>query len=76
VRKGELKICYWNIAGLFKKCEETWDYLEKFHILGLTETLVDEQKWKKMKNRLVGMRTRKEGEKQKGKSKRRNYNSS
>jgi len=54
MRKGGLKICYWNIAGLFKKCEETWDYLEKFDILGLTETLVDEEKWKKMKNRLAG----------------------
>jgi len=22
-KKGELKICFWNVAGLFKKCEET-----------------------------------------------------
>lgn len=26
-------ICFWNIAELFNKCEETWEYLEDFDIV-------------------------------------------
>lgn len=43
-------ICYWNIAGLLNKCDEMWDYLEGFDIVGLIETWVDEEKWEKIKN--------------------------
>lgn len=31
------KICFWNIAGIRNKCEETWKYLEQFDVIGLTE---------------------------------------
>lgn len=37
-RDKEIKLCFWNIAGLVNKCEEMWDYLEKFDIVRLTET--------------------------------------
>jgi hypothetical protein len=40
------------VAGLANKCEETWEYLEEFDILGLTETWVDEEGWKKMENKV------------------------
>lgn len=50
--KGGLKMCFWNIAGLLNKCEETWDYLEKFDIVGLTETWVDIERWQSIENKL------------------------
>ncbi|KAG5320900.1 CL049 protein, partial [Acromyrmex heyeri] len=36
------------------KCEETWEYLEGFDIVGLveTKTWIDEERWEKIKNRL------------------------
>lgn len=40
------------VAGLLNKCEETWKYLEGFDILGLTETWIDEEGWKKIKGRV------------------------
>ncbi|TGZ50575.1 hypothetical protein DBV15_11466, partial [Temnothorax longispinosus] len=30
-----LRICFWNVAGLINKCEEAWDYLENFDVIGL-----------------------------------------
>lgn len=47
-----MRICCWNVAGLMNKFEETWDYLEKFDMIGLTETWVDEEKWKKIRIRV------------------------
>ncbi|XP_070162472.1 golgin subfamily A member 6-like protein 22 [Polyergus mexicanus] len=38
--------------GITNKCEETWEYLEEFDIIGLTETWVEEGTWKKISNRL------------------------
>ena len=49
---GGLRIGFWNVAGLVNKCEEAWDYLESFDILGLTETWVDEEGWKKMADKV------------------------
>lgn len=34
------------------KCEETWDYLERFDIVGLTETWMEEEAWRKMCNKV------------------------
>lgn len=45
-------MCFWNVAGLLNKCEETWDYLEKFDILGLTETWVDTERCQSIENKL------------------------
>lgn len=52
IDKGELKICFWNVAGLQNKCEETWEYLDRFDVLGLTETWMEEG-WKKIKGRVL-----------------------
>lgn len=51
MRRG-VRICFWNIAGGLNKCEETWKYLERFDIIGLTETWIEEKKWKKMESNL------------------------
>lgn len=48
-----MRICCWNVAGLMNKFEETWDYLEKFDMIGLTETWVDEEKWEKIRIRVT-----------------------
>lgn len=50
--EGGLKMCFWNVAGLLNKCEETWNYLEKFNVLGLTETWVDTERWQSIENKL------------------------
>lgn len=39
IDKAELKICFWNVVGLQNKCEKTWEYLDGFDVLGLTETV-------------------------------------
>lgn len=43
-RERELKICFWNVAGLRHLCENTWEYLEGFDVIGLTETWLKEEK--------------------------------
>lgn len=52
--KGErrVKIYFWNVAGLENKCEETWEYLESFDTLGLTETWMDEGAWNRIKSKI------------------------
>lgn len=47
----ELKIYFWNVAGLLHLCEETWEYLEKFDVIGLTETWIEDEGWKKIKGK-------------------------
>lgn len=37
---------------MLNKCEETWRYLEKFDIVGLTETWLEEESWKRLENKL------------------------
>jgi len=34
----EIRIVFWNIAGLKKKERKFWDYVEKFDIIGRCET--------------------------------------
>lgn len=47
-----MKICFWNIAGLKNKCEETWEYMENFDIIGLTETWMGSEAWRKIQEKL------------------------
>lgn len=42
-----MRLCFWNVSGLSNKCEETWKYLERFDVLGFTETYG----WKKRTER-------------------------
>lgn len=51
-KSGGLKICFWNVAGLMHLCEETWEYLDQFDVIGLTETWIEEESWKKLKNKM------------------------
>lgn len=45
-------MCFWNIAGVTNKDEETWEYLSNFEVVGLQETWVEEDKWEKIKDKL------------------------
>ena len=47
-----MKICFWNIAGVANKDEDTWKYLENFDVIGLVETWLEEEKWKRLKEKM------------------------
>lgn len=52
-----MRICFWSIARVLNKCEETWRYLEEFDIIGLTETWLEEESWKRLENKLLNKYT-------------------
>lgn len=52
LKKKKLKICFWNVAGVMNKEEDIWRYLEEFVLIGLIKTWLEEEKWKKMKNKM------------------------
>lgn len=43
---------FWNVAGIKKKKREFWNYLERFDVIGLCETWLEEKKWVKMEKLL------------------------
>lgn len=49
-RKDKVKIIFWNIAGMKKKGKEFWDYIERFDVIGLCETWIEEEEWEKIKS--------------------------
>lgn len=51
-KKEMMRIYFRNAAGLLNKDNETWEYLSKFTFLGITETWIEEGKWKKIKRGL------------------------
>lgn len=51
-KNRSLKLCFWKIAGLWSKCEDTWNYLEQFDAIGLTETWMKEGTWTKISNKV------------------------
>lgn len=42
-KKGNIKIGFWNIAGINNKDAEFWEYITTFDIIGLTETWAEEK---------------------------------
>lgn len=44
-------MCFWNIAGLINKCEETWEYIKHFDIIELTEIWIKMETWKSYKRK-------------------------
>ena len=51
-RKKGLKLCFWNIAGVGKKSRDVWRYLEKFDVVGLVETWLEQKSEEKLKSKL------------------------
>ncbi|CAD6222085.1 GSCOCG00011712001-RA-CDS, partial [Cotesia congregata] len=49
---GGIRLIFWNVAGIRNKDKEFWEFLERFDVIRLTETWVEEKDWDVMKNRL------------------------
>jgi len=47
-----IRICFWKTAKLMNKCEKIWKYLEKFDIVGLMESWIKEETWKKIRHEM------------------------
>jgi len=45
-------LVFWNVAGIQNKDRDFWDYLEKFDVIGLCETWIEEREWGSLKLRL------------------------
>jgi len=52
VYKKAIGLVFWNVAGVKSKDRDFWDYLEKFYVIGLCETWIDEREWGSLKLRL------------------------
>jgi hypothetical protein len=53
--KGEneqIRIVFWNVAGIKNKEDEFWKYLEEFDVVGLVETWVEEKGWERLESRM------------------------
>jgi hypothetical protein len=53
--KGEseqIRIVFWNVAGIKNKEDEFWKYLGEFDVVGLVETWVDEKAWERLERKM------------------------
>ena len=48
-KKKNIRIGFWNVAGLRKKDNYFWDFIAEYDIIGLTETWIEEKTWDKWK---------------------------
>lgn len=48
----KIKVVFWNISGLANKDEEFWKTVERWYIIFLSETWVENKDWDKIKNKL------------------------
>lgn len=50
--KQKIRGLVWNVAGLWRKEEDFWEFLKDYEVIGLTETWVDEAGWGKLYEKL------------------------
>ena len=50
--RREMKVGFWNVAGLKSKDEDVWKELQSWDVVGLTEMWVEEKDWEKVRGRL------------------------
>lgn len=48
----EVKILFWNVAGVFNKDREFWKYIKKYDFISLCETWIEEGSWNNLKKRM------------------------
>lgn len=48
----KIKIGFWNVFGL-KKNKQFWNYIEKFDIIGMVETFIEEKHWNELEKRIL-----------------------
>ena len=50
--KENVKVIFWNVAGIMNKGNDFWTFIEKFDVVNLLETWVEENTWRKIKGKL------------------------
>lgn len=72
-RRGERRCIFWNVAGMWNKDSNFWQYIEEFDLVNLTETWLEQKGWEILKERLAKTHVWKckwaTGEKGKGRAK-------
>jgi len=54
-RRGEeLRVGFWNVAGVRGKDEEFWERIKEWDVVGLVETWIEEGEWEKWKGKVSG----------------------
>lgn len=48
-RRGDWRVCFWNVAGLKNKDRNFWRGLDRWEVIVLLETWVEERGWEKIK---------------------------
>lgn len=51
--RNDISVIFWNVAGLKNKYLEFWKGLEKWDIMVLMETWVEEKEWGKIRSKLL-----------------------
>lgn len=49
VQGRNVKILFWNIAGITRKEKDFYDYLKEYDVIGLVETWLEEKDWGKIR---------------------------
>jgi len=53
-RREELRVDFWNVAGVREKDEKFWERIKEWDVVGLVETWIEEREWEKWKGRVSG----------------------
>ena len=48
----ELKIGFWNVAGISGKDEDFWERIEEWDVVGMVETWIEQKDWEKIKKKM------------------------
>ena len=51
-KERNIRIIFWNVAGITNKDEDFWEYLKEYEIIVLIETWTEEREWEKRKEGL------------------------
>lgn len=54
-RREGIKLCFWNITGVWNKSKNVWRYLESYDVVGLVglvETWLEQKSEEKLKSKL------------------------
>jgi len=51
-RKEELKIGFWNVAGVKGKDEDFWEKIREWDVIGMMETWIEECDWEKWEEKV------------------------
>ncbi|XP_070526965.1 golgin subfamily A member 6-like protein 2 [Cardiocondyla obscurior] len=52
VKDRNVRIVFWNVAGIENKDEDFWKNMEKWEVIYMCETWLEEKKWKRLRSKL------------------------